>query len=92
MLTTSFFITQLDQMALGRHKLLEALHFPLFQAVRTEKGKAGGYVSKEKRRLTMAIAVVDPLLPVLGWGYGFLQPCLFHNGAGILPGPLFQSP
>lgn len=40
----------------------------------------------------MAIAVVDPLLPILGWGHGFLQPCLFHNGAGILPGPLLQSP
>lgn len=49
-------------------------------------------MSKEKRRLTVAIAVVDPLLPVLGCGDGFLQPRLFHNGAGILPGPLFESP
>ena len=38
----------------------------------------------------MAIAVVDPLLPVLGGGHGFLEPCLFHNGAGILPGPLLD--
>lgn len=40
----------------------------------------------------MAIAVVDPFLPVLRRGHGFLQPCLFHDGAGILPRPLFQSP
>lgn len=49
-------------------------------------------MSREKKRLTVAIAVVDPLLPGLGGGRGFLQPRLFHNGAGILPGPLFQSP
>lgn len=39
----------------------------------------------------MAIAVVDPLLSVLSRSHGFLQRCLFHNGTGILPGPLFQS-
>ena len=43
-------------------------------------------------RLTVAIAVVDPLLPVLGGGHGFLEPRLFHNGAGILPGSLLESP
>lgn len=40
----------------------------------------------------MAIAVADPLLPVLRGGRGFLEPRLFHNGAGILPGPLLESP
>lgn len=40
----------------------------------------------------MAIAVIDPFLPVLGWSQGLLQPCLFHYGTGILPGPLFESP
>lgn len=40
----------------------------------------------------MTIAVVDPLLPVLGWSRGFLEARLFHNGTGVLPGSLFESP
>lgn len=67
--------------------------FPIPSAHRDEGGRGGGSGSKGKGgRLTVAIAVVDPLLPVLGGGHGFLEPRLFHNGAGILPGPLLQRP
>lgn len=40
----------------------------------------------------MAVAVVDPFLAVLGRSQGLLQPRLFNDGTGILPGPLFESP
>lgn len=40
----------------------------------------------------MAVAVIDPLLPVLGGGHGLLEPRLFHNSTGILPGPLLERP
>lgn len=50
------------------------------------------HAERKRKKLTMAVAVVDPFLPVLGGSQGLLQPRLFYYGAGILPGPLFESP
>lgn len=42
--------------------------------------------------LTVPVAVIDPLLPVLCGGGGLFHNSFFHNGTGILPGPFLQSP
>lgn len=51
-----------------------------------------GWAVMVLRNPSVAVAVVDPFLPVLGWSQGLLQPCLFHDGTGILTGPLLESP
>lgn len=81
----------LDQEALGEGRGLHKLWFS-HSSRKAAKRLRALQTPREQDRLTVAIAVVNPLLAVLGRSQGFLQPSLFHDGTGILPGPLFESP